>query len=67
MARRKNLLKTTTLTISTTPQIRLRLTQIAKTGLWGKNVAEAAERLLGDGIRGFIRDGILKRPDPNGK
>jgi hypothetical protein len=46
MARQRNRLTTRTLTLSTTPQVLGYLRELLETGLYGKNEAEAAERLL---------------------
>jgi Arc/MetJ-type ribon-helix-helix transcriptional regulator len=46
MPKEQNLLATEQITISTTPPIIKRLETLVKTGYYGKNVAEAAERLL---------------------
>jgi hypothetical protein len=42
---------TITITLSTTPQIRKWLEVLVADGTYGKNVAEAAERLIADKIR----------------
>ena len=42
---------TVTITLSTTPQIRRWLEILVADGTYGKNVAEAAERLIADKIR----------------
>lgn len=46
MAKSKNLIETVTLTLSTTPHVFERLERLVHTGYYGKNAAEAAERLL---------------------
>ena len=46
MPKSKNLIETVTLTLSTTPHIVERLERLVHTGYYGKNTAEAAERLL---------------------
>ncbi|MGZ5443517.1 MAG: hypothetical protein ACXW5U_14080 [Thermoanaerobaculia bacterium] len=45
-ARRPNPVKTSTLKLSTTPQVVARLDALALTGLYGKNGTEVAEELL---------------------
>lgn len=47
--------------LSTTPTVRDYLETLVASGLYGKSVAEAAERLVGRGIEGLIRDGTLER------
>ena len=60
MAREPNLISTRQLTVSTTEQVAPYLADLAKTGVWGKNAAEAAERLIADQIRRLINEGVLK-------
>ena len=36
------------------------------TGLWGKNVTEAAERILSTRLRELLRDNELQRVEPSG-
>lgn len=60
MPRKKNASATVTIRISTTPQIESYLRQLAETGLYGKNPAEAAERLLSEGIRGLLRESFIQ-------
>jgi hypothetical protein len=61
MARTKNQLETELITISTTPPVRDYLEKLVPTGLYGKNVAEAAERLLAHALDQLLRDGTLKK------
>ena len=61
MARHPNDLKTVTVTISTTPAVMAFLAQLVATGLYGKNPAEAAERLVSRGLEHLVREGILDR------
>jgi hypothetical protein len=61
MPRHPNKVNTVTLTISTTPGVRTYLDKLVSTGLFGKNHAEAAERLVARGIEALIREGTLKR------
>jgi hypothetical protein len=51
MARPKNSAETVTITLSTTPQVRGYLEVLVADGTYGKNVAEAAERLIAEKIR----------------
>lgn len=65
MARKRNRLKTVTLTISTTPPIVEHLARLVATGLYGKNPAEAAERLVARSIEDLVQNRTLpksKRP-----
>lgn len=61
MARSKNQLATELITISTTKPIKQHLESLVPTGLYGKNAADAAERLLAHALDLLIRDGTLKR------
>jgi hypothetical protein len=61
VARAPNNVKTVGIHISTTPIIQQYLEDLVASGLYGKNMAEAAERLVGRGIEGLIRDGSLHR------
>lgn len=61
MARNPNPLPTVTITISTNPQIKAYLAELVPTGLYGKNEADAAERLLAKAIDDLIRDGTLPK------
>jgi hypothetical protein len=77
MAKSQNILSTEILTISTTPHILSALETLVRTGLYGKNRAEAAERLVSNAIRDLILDDTLiklgagtadlaaNRPTPN--
>jgi hypothetical protein len=46
MGRTPNTTKTVTFTVSTTPVVRACLEALVERGLYGKNVAEAAERII---------------------
>lgn len=61
MPKAQNLIKTEHLTISTTPPIVECLTRLVATGLYGKNHAEAAERLLSRAIEELIADGFFSK------
>lgn len=61
MARRRNTVRTITLTVSTTPPVEAYLLKLVSTGLFGKTTAEAAERLIARAIEELFREGILKR------
>ena len=65
VARAQNLHPSVQITLSTTPTIRDYLSALVSTGLYGKNPAEAAERLVSKGIEQAISAGtIMKRPAP---
>ena len=59
MPREPNTVRTVQVTVSTTPQIRSYLDRLARTGLYGKNAAEAAERLIAEQIRERVDSGKL--------
>jgi hypothetical protein len=59
MGRPPNQLNTAPLKIATTPQVHGMLQRLVNTGLWGKTPNEAAERLITEGLRGLIQDGVL--------
>jgi len=61
MPRKKNSIATVQITISTTAIVRGFLETLVTTGLYGKNAAEAAERLIGRGIEQLIDQDKLKR------
>lgn len=54
MPRKKNDLSTKVLRISTTPRVIELLEELVATGLYGKNPAEAADRLLTEKLREII-------------
>ena len=62
MPRPRNDLKTEPLTLATTPQVVAYLKQLLKTGLYGKNPADAAERLLTRTLEQLLRAGRIKPP-----
>ena len=64
MPRRKNQLETVSLTISTTEPVVGYLQALVESGLYGKNPAEAAERLIALGIEDLVRQGTLARLQP---
>jgi hypothetical protein len=59
MGRKPNAAETVQVTISTTPQVKEYLLQLVRTGLYGKNEAEAAERLITESLRRQIPEGLL--------
>jgi len=62
MPRTRNTVKTITITVSTTPPVYRHLTDLVASGLFGKNPAEAAERLIARGVEQFLAGGTLIRP-----
>ena len=66
MARRRNSVVTVTITISTTESVQRHLKDLVSGGLFGKNPAEAAERLVARGIENLLREGTLARGKPGG-
>jgi hypothetical protein len=61
VARTPNSVATVKIALSTTPAIRWYLESLVKSGLYGKNIADAAERLVARGVEALIRDGALQR------
>ncbi len=61
MPRLPNKIKTVTITVSTTPMVHRHLEALVDTGLYGKNAAEAAERLIAQGIQDLLAAGTLIR------
>ena len=61
MARKPNSVTTVTITISTTEGVQHYLEDLVSGGLFGKNPAEAAERLVARGLENLLRDGTLSR------
>jgi hypothetical protein len=67
MARKPNRIRTVQVTLSTTQSIEKYLEALVLTGLYGKNPAEAAERLLVRAIDGLVQEGILERRRRRGR
>ena len=61
MAKKPNDLETVKITLSTTKSVKEYLAELVATGLYGKNPAGAAERLITREIEVLFREGILKR------
>lgn len=59
MPRTPNSVKTVTITVSTTPPVYAYLESLVASGLFGKNPAEAAERLIAKGIEVYLGQGTL--------
>ena len=64
MPKAHNLLTTEQITISTTPQIMTYLKRLVLTGFYGKNHAEAAERLVAKSIENLVENGKLPSENP---
>lgn len=64
MPRTPNKVKTVTITVSTTPPVYDYLENLVATGLFGKNPAEAAERLITKGIEQHLNGGTLIQQRP---
>ncbi len=63
MPRQPNKVQTVTITVSTTPGVHERLEALVESGLYGKNAAEAAERLIARGLESLMEQGKLLRHD----
>ena len=63
MARPKNTLKTVQITISTTEQVKDLLKALTNTGMYGKNEAETAQRLMLERIRDLQKDRMAPMPN----
>jgi len=61
MPRKPNDLKTVPIQISTTTPVERYLKELVSTGFYGKNTAEAAERLVVASIQNLVKDGTLVR------
>jgi hypothetical protein len=55
----KNLLGTVTLTVSTNPVVEDRLERLVSTGFYGKNSAEAAERIIAKALSVLDEQGAI--------
>ena len=62
MPRKPNDLPTEELRLSTTPQVVDYLKRLLRTGLYGKNPADAAERLLTRALEEKLKEGSIKPP-----
>lgn len=60
MPRDANKIGTVTITISTTPPVKQHLEALVATGLYGKNAAEAAERIVARGLEQLIAERRLE-------
>lgn len=62
MGRKENSLDSVEIRISTNPVLRAQLEELVKTGRYGKNVTEAAERIIAHEIGRLVDTGKLKDP-----
>jgi hypothetical protein len=60
MARPQNELATVPTTIATTEMQRRYLAELVKTGLYGKNPADAAERVISAELHRLLKDGTIQ-------
>lgn len=67
MPRPRNQLKTVSITVSTTQTVVDYLEMLVESGLYGKNPAEAAERLIAFGIEELVQRGTLDRKSKGAK
>jgi hypothetical protein len=68
MARPENTQDSVEIRISTTPMVKKYLQQLVDSGTWGKNVTEAAERIISTSLDGMVRRGeLVKLPPSNNK
>jgi hypothetical protein len=58
--------KSVQITVSTTPLVHGYLSALVDTGLYGKNPAEAAERLIAKGVEVALAGGIIARRERTG-
>jgi hypothetical protein len=61
MPRKQNVVQTVQITISTTHMVKLYLSALVATGLYGKTPAEAAERLISLGLERALTAGVITR------
>jgi len=59
MAKAPNTIETVTITLSTTRPVQMLLERLVLTGFYGKNPAEAAERLVARSIEALTKEGAL--------
>ena len=64
MAKAQNLIRTERLTLSTTPHVLSLLGRLVKSGLYGKNHAEAAERLVSKSLERLIIEDLFNKIAP---
>jgi hypothetical protein len=60
MGRPPNKLKTAITTVATTAVQRAYLAALVETGLYGKSVPDAAERLIATGLERLIKEGTIR-------
>lgn len=62
MPKPPNDLDSVIITITTTPQVKEALSKLVRTGYFGKNGAEAAERLVARAVDGELRERGMEQP-----
>jgi hypothetical protein len=60
MPKSANTIDTVQITISTTRTVQGHLERLVFTGLYGKNPADAAERVLARSIENMLKDGTIR-------
>jgi hypothetical protein len=60
MPKPPNNMGTVQITISTTRPVQRYLEELVMSGFYGKNPADAAERLLSQGIKALVKNGTLQ-------
>jgi hypothetical protein len=65
MARPENTQDSVEIRISTTRMVKKYLQQLVDSGTWGKNVTEAAERLLAKSLDTMVENGRLTKLPPS--
>jgi hypothetical protein len=65
MPRKKNIVRTVPLQISTTPQVSAYLERLVAKGFYGKNTAEAAERVVARTLEAMLKEGDF--PEAKGR
>jgi hypothetical protein len=63
MARPSNIQESVVIRITTTPVVKRYLQQLVDTGTWGKNVADAAERVVSMSLSDMVDNGKLRKPE----
>jgi hypothetical protein len=61
MARPENTQESVEIRMTTTPLVKRYLQQLVDTGTWGKNVTEAAERVVGRALDDMLERGKLHK------
>ena len=67
MSRPRHYHRTVPTTIATTSIQRAYLSTLVKSGLYGKNEADAAERLVAAGLQNLVKEGTLRLLEKEGR